>query len=85
MLTGSGTAVVGFGSVGSPGVIGMLIEYALVTGAPPVTLTFNGDSVPMELSSGGFVAYGSPNPVAGITSLSISYTAAATLRVRLLG
>lgn len=85
VLTGSGTKVVSFGTVGSPGAKLVLIEYLTGTAAAPLELAFNSSSTPLELSPGGFLAYGSPTPQAGITSLTITYTSDCTLRVRLLG
>lgn len=84
-LVGSGTTVVPFGSVGAPGAKLALVEYEAEQGASPIQLKFNGGSDPLELSAGGFFSYGSPNPVTGITSMSIVRTGDATVRVRLFG
>ncbi len=85
ILTGSGTKVVAFGSLGSPGAKGVLIEYIPAAGSLPVLITFNGGTDTLELSPGGFLAYGSPAPAVGITSLSIAFTADCALRVWLAG
>jgi hypothetical protein len=42
-------------------------------------------SIAFEVTTGGFFVFGSPSPVAGITSLSIAYTGAGRVRVWLLG
>lgn len=84
-LTGAGSVELAFGSLGSPGAKGMLIEYLPSQGAAPVQITFNSGSDDLELSPGGFLAYGSPNPVTGILSLEIAYTADCTIRIWLAG
>lgn len=82
-MTGPVTEVVPFGSV--DGVKVMLIEYEVTPGAAPIQLNVNSGTDDIELTPGGFWAYGNPNPVAGITALSIVCTADAVVRVRLLG
>lgn len=84
-LVGAGTKVIPFGTVGSPGAKGILIEYLPQAGGVPINVTFNGGTEPVEIAPGGFLALGNPVPVAGITSLSIVYTADCQLRVQLLG
>lgn len=84
-LVGTGTKVVAFGSVGSPGAKAILIEYLPSALGAPISLTFNGGSTPLEISPGGFIAVGSPVPVAGVTSISIAYTSDCQVRVKLLG
>lgn len=84
-LSGAGTKVVSFGSVPAAGAKAVLVEFLQTTGAAPVQLRLNGGSEDIELSPGGFFALGSPNPVDGITELSIVYTTDVTLRVKLLG
>ena len=39
----------------------------------------------IEISPGGFLAFSSPKPVAGITSLDVTATAAAVVKIWLLG
>ena len=85
VMVGSGSQVVPFGTVGSPGAKAMLVEYEQQVGAPPVQLRINGGSDNLELSPGGFICLGSPAPAVGITSLTIVRTADATIRVRLFG
>jgi hypothetical protein len=85
-LTSSGTEVIPFGTVGSPGAKLVAVRYDAQTGAAPVLLHFNGDTThPIELSPGGFIVFMSPNPAAGVTSLSIDYTASCQLRVWIAG
>jgi hypothetical protein len=81
-LTGAGTATVSFGTAGSPGVLGFLIEVLADPAAAPVLLKFNGSSVGIEVSPGGFMAFGSPVPVAGVLALTITYTTDVTVRFR---
>lgn len=83
-LTGSGTQTVNFGTISSPGVKGLFILYEVQTNAAPLLLTVNGGNQPIELSPGGFWAFMSPNPSAGITTLSIAFTATCKVRVILL-
>lgn len=85
-LTGTGSHAVGFGSVGVPGAKAILVEYqSTVPAQQPIQLKFNSSTVPLEVAPGGFLAYGSPVPVAGITGLVIDHTTAATVRVTILG
>lgn len=83
-LTGSGSQVCNFGTVGSPGAKGVFILYDAQQGAAPLLITINGGNQPVELSPGGFFAYMSPNPAAGITAMTIAYTATCKVRVILL-
>lgn len=83
-LVGSGSMNVSFGTAGSPGVKGFLIEVLPDNDADPVILKFNGDSVGTELSPGGFMAYGSPTPVAGVTALTVVHTTDVTVRFRVM-
>lgn len=81
-VTGSGTQVVPFGTVGSPGAKLVAIRFDAQQGAAPVLLHFNGDTThPIELSPGGIVVFCSPNPAVGITALTFDYTTACQLRV----
>jgi hypothetical protein len=86
-LTGSGSKTIDFGSISTVGAKGILIELAADATAP-IMVQINGGGVggQVELSPGGFWAFGSPNPtVNGVLSMSLVYTAAATVRVRILG
>lgn len=81
----AGSQAVPFGTIPAAGVKALLVTYDPVVAAPPVQLTLNGSSVPLELSTGGFLLLASPTPVAGVISLAIAHTAAARVRVWLLG
>lgn len=82
-LTGSGTKVVG--NVPSAGVKALLIKVDPGTGVLPILVTLNAASAPLEISAGGFILIANPNPTAGVTAISIAYTAACTVRVWALG
>jgi hypothetical protein len=84
-LTGAGTKVVAFGTVGTPGAKAVLIEYLPSSAGEPISVKFNGGTDALEISPGGFFALGSPTPVDGIVSLSIAYTSDCQVRVKLLG
>jgi hypothetical protein len=73
-LTGTGTKSIPFGTVGAAGLNGLLIKVAANPTAQHIQVTINGASQPAEISPGGFLALGSPNPVMGITSISIAWT-----------
>ena len=86
-LTGAGTKSVDFGSIDTTGAKAILIEIATDATAP-VMVQFNGGGAPgqVELSAGGILAIASPVPtVSGVLSMDLVYTAAATVRVRVLG
>jgi hypothetical protein len=85
-LTGTGTQVVGFGSVVAPGAKCIGIKVDPGTSVQPVIATFNGSSTGgLELSSGAMLLYANPNPSAGVTSMSLAYTTSCTVRVWVLG
>ncbi len=63
----------------------LVLYYEPLVGAPPIGITLNGADTPFELTSGGFFAYSSPTPVAGIVSVLISHTGAGRVRGWLLG
>ena len=88
-LVGSGTETVSFGTIVAPGVKAMLIEVDADTSGSlaPVLVEINGGGPvgAIEISPGGFWAYGNPSPVAGIVSMDIVYTTANCVRVWLLG
>ena len=87
ILTGSGTHVLSFGTVASPGAKLLLVMVDSDISAQPVNLRFNSGSAggQAEVSPGGFLVIGSPNPVSGITSLSIVYASNVVVRVWILG
>lgn len=82
---GSGSQAVNFGTMPPAGAKAVLIVHEAKVGGTPVLVTVNAGSEPIELSQGGFLAFGSPVPVDGITALSIAYTGAGRVRVWLLG
>lgn len=81
----AGTQAVNFGTLPSTGVKAALIYYEPASGAPPVAIVINGGNQPIELSTGGFFLYASPSPSVGITSMSVTHTAAGKIRGWLLG
>ncbi len=86
-ITGAGTQVVPFGSVGAPGAKGILVEVDASSNGAPVQLRFNAGDADgqLEVAPGGFLAFFSPVPATGITALSIVSTTANRVRVRVLG
>ncbi len=86
-LSGSGSQSVDFGSINTNGAKAILIELGPDATAPVmVQINGGGASGQIELSAGGVWALGSPNPTTnGVLSMTLVYTAAATVRVRILG
>lgn len=85
-LTGAGTQVVPFGTVGGAGAKGVFVRYDAQSGAQPIQLLLNGSTQnPIELSPGGMLAYVSPAPTAGLQSLSVSYASGCQVRIWVLG
>jgi hypothetical protein len=89
-LAGAGTKAVNFGTVAPNGAKLLLVEYDPdpSPAAQPVQLQFNGGGADgqLELTQGGFLAYGSSAPTtAGILSMSVVHAANAVLRVTILG
>lgn len=85
VMVGSGSQAVPFGSIIAPGAKAALIEYENVVGAAVISLRFNAGVENFELSPGGFLIWGSPNPTVGITAITIVRTTDAVVRVRLFG
>src|SRR6185503_14239807 len=83
IMTGSGTQAVPFGTVASAKLL--LLEYEQDAAGLPILVKFNGSADSIELKPGGFLAYGSPDPTSGITSISLVRTGDAVVRVRLFG
>ena len=73
------------GTIASPGALVCIVEHVPVTGALPIILLYNGATAGKELAPGGGDLYYNPAPVAGITSLSFTYTALGRVRVWLFG
>jgi hypothetical protein len=85
-LTGTGTVNVPFGSISAPGAKGLAIRYdSGQVGAAAVQVTINGGSQPLEVTPGGFIVWINPTPAAGVTAVSIAYTASCQLNVWVLG
>lgn len=83
VLTGSGTQVVSFGSIPSTGAKLLFVEYPQENVSNAViNMRINGSSDSVPLFPGGSLVLSNPSPTgAGITALSLVYTAAATVRV----
>ena len=84
--SGSGTLALPFGTIVSPGAVGLLIRYDEPNQpeAAPVYLAVNGEGS-LELTPGSILVYFNALPILGITEAVITYTAACTLRVWVLG
>lgn len=81
----SGTLSVDFNTQPVAGIKVFILFYEQAVSAQPIQLTVNAGDIPIEISTGGFLAYASPNPVAGITSLDIAHTGSGRVRGWLLG
>lgn len=83
ILSGSGTQVVSFGTIPSTGAKLLFIEYPQEsTSNAVINMRINGSSDNVPLFPGGSMLLSAPTPTGtGITSLSLVYTAAATVRV----
>jgi len=86
-LSGAGSKVIDFGTIASPGAKIVLIEVDPSATASPIQIRVNGGgaSGQTELSPGGFWAYASPTPLAGITALEIIFITNVKVRVRAFG
>jgi hypothetical protein len=89
-LTGAGTQVVGMGSVGAPGA--KLLRIVVVSGRVTVRFNGGGSSGELEVSAKagppvvpGHLDYFNPDPSAGVTAISLVYTADALVRLWALG
>jgi len=81
-----GTQAVNFGTLPSVGVKAYLLIYVADPSCPPpIMVTRNAGTEAEEVSNGGFICGGNPNPSAGLTSLSIAFTQAGRVQVWLLG
>lgn len=88
VLTGAGTHVVDFGTLLAGGAKAVLVEVAAAAAGDtpaPINLRFNSGTDDIEVSQGGFMAFGSPNPTAGLLAMSVIYTQNAQVKVRVLG
>ena len=87
-LVGAGSYTANFGTLTALGAKGLLVEVAAAAPgatAAPINVRFNGGAEDVEISQGGFLAFGSPNPVAGILGLEIIHTQNACVKIRVLG
>jgi hypothetical protein len=84
-LVGAGTHTVGMGTIPAAGVKGILVEVDITQSAAAIQLRINGGTEDWEVSPGGFMAYFSPTPVAGITAIDIVHTTDVCVRVRFVG
>ena len=86
-LVGAGSKVIDLGTLAPPGAKGYLIKADPGSTVLPITVRLNGAGAAgeEEISAGGFKAVGSPNPVAGVTSLEILYSSNVTVRIWVLG
>jgi hypothetical protein len=84
-ISGAGSQVISFGTLGSPGAKALLIEVDASSTGAPINVNVNGGTDDLEISPGGFLALGSPAPVTGITSITIVSTTANKVRIRVLG
>lgn len=82
-LQGAGTLQVPLGAIGAAGLKGLLVKVDPTSDptVTPVHVRVNGQSIGEEIAPGGFKALGSPQPVAGITALSIVHTSSNTVRI----
>jgi hypothetical protein len=71
--------------VGSAPLKGLLIEVDAANPSYTINVSINGGTDLLEISSGGFIAYFSPNPSVGITEIVVATTTAARYRIWMLG
>lgn len=84
-LTGAGTHSVGMGTLPAAGAKAVLIKVD-ADAVAPVLVKINGSATgKVQLAAGGLLLVSNPTPVLGITALDIEYTAAACVRVWVLG
>lgn len=85
-ITEAGTTSVSFGTVGSPGAKAFFVKMDPSSSAAPVLVKVNeSESGGLEVSPGGFILYGNPSPVDGVTSLDIVATTPGVVRIWVLG
>jgi len=75
-LSGSGTQTVDFGSMPAVGAKAIMIAMDADTSpaAQPININVNSGTDNWELSPGGFLSYGSPDPSTGITAMDLVYS-----------
>lgn len=84
-FSAAGTKAVDMGTLPAAGAKGLLVKVDAQLEAVTVDLTVNGGDEPLQLSAGGMLLYFNPSPVEGITSLSLAYGGACTVRIWVLG
>jgi len=81
----SGAQVLDFGTISKGGAKMIAVQYDPRIGASPIHIVINDGADSYELSPGGFIVYFSPNPVAGITAISITHSTSGRVRVWIMG
>lgn len=84
-IPSSGTTPFPFDGVPSAGAKGILIRYDAQVGAAAAQLALNSSLTPIELTPGSMFLYFDAAPAAGITSASITVTAACQIRFWIFG
>lgn len=79
------TQVLDFGTIPLAGAKVVMVMLDAGQAVAPILVKVNAESVGEEVSAGGCKFFCSPQPTAGITGLSIDYTASCTVRVWILG
>ena len=84
-LTGAGTKSIDFGTMPPAGAKLIFAKVEPGVGVAPVGFRINGGTAVEEVAAGGGKFLSSPVPVSGVTSLSVEYTADASVRILVLG
>lgn len=85
-VLGASTTPVPFGTTPAAGAKAVQLEYlADAVNLQPIQVTFNGGTDQMEISPGGSITYHNPNPVAGLTGMTLAHTTNGTVNYRVLG
>lgn len=81
--TGSGTGAVDLSNLPTVGakLIVVQVDPDSSSAALPIQVQINGSTDDIEISVGGFLAYGSPKPAVGITEVTFSYVSDVALWV----
>lgn len=79
------TQAVPFGTIPEAGAKVLLLLVSRTVGAAVISVNINGGEGVFELAPGGFLAYFSPTPAEGITSMSFTATAPGRVQVWILG
>jgi hypothetical protein len=84
-ISSAGTTPFPFDGVPAAGAKGILVRYDAQTGGAAAQIALNACTPPFELTPGGFFCYFNATPGSGITSASITVTAACQIRFWILG